>query len=37
MEYDNIKYIGVEVFCLKRNGNWVFWINRILEIEELEQ
>ena len=34
MEYNNIKYIGVEAFCLKRNQDRVFRVDRILEIEE---
>jgi ATP-dependent exoDNAse (exonuclease V) alpha subunit len=37
MEYNNVKYIGVEAFCQKRKQNRVFRIDRILEIKELEQ
>ncbi len=34
MEYCNKKFLGMEAFCLKRNGDRVFRIDRILEIEE---
>ena len=35
MEYNNVKYIGLQAFCLKRNEDRVFRVDRILEIEEL--
>ena len=35
MEYNNVEYIGVQAFCLKRNGDRVFRVDRILEVEEL--
>ena len=35
MEYNNVEYIGVQAFCLKRNGDRVFRVDRILEAEEL--
>lgn len=39
IEYNSVKYIGyigVEAFCLKRNGNRTSRVDRILEIEELQ-
>jgi ATP-dependent DNA helicase PIF1 len=36
MEYNSVKYIGVEAFCRKRKDHRVFRVDRILEIEELE-
>ena len=35
MEYNNVKYIGLQAFCLKRNEDRVFRVDRILKIEEL--
>ena len=35
MEYNNVKYIGLLAFCLKRNEERVFRVDRILEIEEM--
>jgi ATP-dependent exoDNAse (exonuclease V) alpha subunit len=35
MEYNNVEYIGVQAFCLKRNGDRVFRVDRMLEIEVL--
>ena len=35
MEYRSSKYIGMQAFCLKRNEDRVFRIDRILEIEEV--
>ncbi len=34
MEYRGKKYLGMQAFCLKRNGERVFRIDRILEIRE---
>jgi ATP-dependent exoDNAse (exonuclease V) alpha subunit len=34
MEYNNKKYLGVRAFCLKRNEERTFRVDRILEIEE---
>jgi hypothetical protein len=33
MEYNGKKYLGMQAFCLKRNGERVFRIDRILEIK----
>lgn len=33
MEYNNKKYLGVRAFCLKRNEERTFRVDRILEIE----
>ena len=35
MEYHGKKFLGMQAFCLKRNGDRVFRIDRILEIEEV--
>ncbi|MBN1368636.1 MAG: AAA family ATPase [Dehalococcoidaceae bacterium] len=35
MEYQGKNYLGVRAFCLKRNRERVFRLDRILEIEEL--
>lgn len=35
MEYQNKKYLGMRAFCMKRNEERVFRIDRILEITEL--
>jgi len=35
MEYRGKKYLGMQAFCLKRNGERVFRIDRILEIREV--
>ncbi len=34
MEYRGKKYLGMRAFCLKRNEERVFRIDRILEIRE---
>jgi ATP-dependent DNA helicase PIF1 len=34
MEYQGKKYLGIKAFCLKRNEDRVFRIDRILEIKE---
>jgi predicted DNA-binding transcriptional regulator YafY len=34
MEYQGKKYLGLQAFCLKRNEDRVFRIDRILEIKE---
>jgi ATP-dependent DNA helicase PIF1 len=34
MEYRGKKYLGMRAFCLKRNDDRVFRIDRILEIKE---
>jgi len=34
MEYHGKKYLGMRAFCLKRNEERTFRIDRILEIEE---
>ncbi len=34
MEYHGKKYLGMRAFCLKRNEERVFRIDRILEIRE---
>jgi predicted DNA-binding transcriptional regulator YafY len=34
MEYHGKKYFGMRAFCLKRNDDRVFRIDRILEIKE---
>jgi predicted DNA-binding transcriptional regulator YafY len=34
MEYHGKKYIGMQAFCLKRNEERTFRIDRILEIRE---
>ena len=36
MEYRGKKYLGMRAFCLKRNEERVFRIDRILEIQEVE-
>jgi len=36
MEYRGKKYLGMRAFCLTRNGERVFRIDRILEIRELK-
>ena len=35
MEYRGKKYLGMRAFCLKRNEERVFRVDRILEIEEV--
>ncbi|HIE17219.1 MAG TPA: WYL domain-containing protein [Dehalococcoidia bacterium] len=35
MEYNGVKYTGLKAFCLKRNEERAFRVDRILEIEEL--
>ncbi len=35
MEYRGKKYLGMRAFCLKRNGERVFRIDRILDIKEV--
>ena len=35
MEYRGKKYLGMRAFCLKRNEERTFRIDRILEIEEV--
>ena len=35
MEYQSKKYLGMRAFCMKRNAERVFRIDRILEIEEV--
>jgi ATP-dependent DNA helicase PIF1 len=35
MEFNGVKYLGVEAFCRTRNKERVFRVDRILEIEEL--
>jgi len=35
MEYRGKKYVGMRAFCLKRNENRVFRVDRILEIREV--
>ena len=35
MEYQGKKYLGLQAFCMKRNEERVFRIDRILEIEEV--
>jgi ATP-dependent DNA helicase PIF1 len=35
MEFKGVKYLGVRAFCLKRNGERVFRVDRILEITEV--
>ena len=35
MEYRGKKYLGMQAFCLKRNEERVFRIDRILEIREV--
>jgi len=35
MEYSGKSYIGVPAFCLKRNEERVFRVDRILEIREV--
>lgn len=35
MEYRGIKYLGTRAFCMKRNEERVFRVDRILEIEEV--
>jgi predicted DNA-binding transcriptional regulator YafY len=35
MEYGGKNYLGVHAFCLKRNDERVFRIDRILEIREV--
>jgi len=35
MEYRGKKYLGMRAFCLKRNEERVFRIDRILEIQEI--
>ena len=37
MEYNNKKYLGVRAFCLKRNEERTFRVDRILEIEETQE
>ena len=37
MEYRDKKYLGVRAFCLKRNEERVFRIDRILEIKEVSK
>ena len=34
-EFKGVRYIGLDAFCLKRNEDRVFRVDRILEIEEL--
>jgi predicted DNA-binding transcriptional regulator YafY len=34
MEYHGKRYLGVRAFCMKRNEERIFRIDRILEIEE---
>ena len=34
MEYHGKKYLGMRAFCLKRNEDRVFRVDRILEIKE---
>ena len=36
MEYHGKKYLGMRAFCLKRNEERTFRIDRILEIEVLD-
>jgi len=36
MEYHDKKYLGMQAFCLKRNAQRVFRVDRILEIEEAQ-
>jgi ATP-dependent exoDNAse (exonuclease V) alpha subunit len=35
MEYRGKKYLGMQAFCMKRNAERVFRVDRILEIEEV--
>ncbi|MBM3183381.1 MAG: WYL domain-containing protein [Chloroflexi bacterium] len=37
MEYNNKKYLGVRAFCLKRNEERTFRVDRILEMEEANE
>jgi ATP-dependent DNA helicase PIF1 len=34
MEFKGVTYLGVRAFCLKRHGERVFRVDRILEIED---
>jgi ATP-dependent DNA helicase PIF1 len=36
MEYQGKSYLGVRAFCMQRNAERTFRVDRILEIEEAE-